>query len=92
MGELMIVRHVPRSYPRPATYRVLVTARSFVENGTGDWTTSGRIKTGPRVRGVRGEADNSPFQTEYRRRLWSYLYHADKLYVPTKAMLTFRYR
>ncbi len=22
----------------------------------------------------------SPFQTEYRRRLWSYLYHADKLY------------
>lgn len=21
-----------------------------------------------------------PFQTEYRRRLWSYLYHADRLY------------
>ena len=28
------------------------------------------------------KADDSPFQTEYRRRLWSYLYHADKLYVP----------
>jgi len=25
-------------------------------------------------------ANPSPFQTEYRRRLWSYLYHADKLY------------
>lgn len=26
------------------------------------------------------ESDISPFQTEYRRRLWSYLYHADRLY------------
>lgn len=28
----------------------------------------------------------SPFQTEYRRRLWSYLYHADKLYVTFHAV------
>jgi len=37
------------------------------------------------------KADYSPFQTEYRRRLWSYLYHADKLYAPPLFKLTSRY-
>jgi hypothetical protein len=78
----MIVRNVPRPHPRSTLDGMLVPARRFFEDSTGNRTTQGRIKARLRVRLHKGKADDSPFQTEYRRRLWSYLYHADKLYVP----------
>jgi hypothetical protein len=70
---------------------MLVPARSFLEDCTGDWIASGWVKARLRVRLPIESADISPFQTEYRRRLWSYLYHADKLYVPWSTELTYRY-
>lgn len=80
---LMTVRDVPRANPRPPPDRVLVAARRVPAYRASNRVASRRNEDGSRVRAASSsltKLTGSPFQTEYRRRCWSYLYHADRLY------------
>ena len=82
--SLISVCFVLGSDSRSAFDRMLVAAGCIITNSSSYRSTSRwfKIRTGVRrVAKLNIPVTNvSPFQTEYRRRLWSYLYHADKLY------------